>query len=75
MLNDVVIEAIVKIGNQPNFVKMVEPDIFCPLELQKWMVRRTLMVLELFEDELHKDTRSPISETSIPSEGAVHSDS
>ena len=45
--NSYLIESLVKIGNHPDFMKMVEPNIMKPLILQEWMVKRTLEAQEL----------------------------
>lgn len=47
-MNDEVIEAIVKLANDPEFTKRVEPYVMQPLQLQSWMARRTVgAILEL----------------------------
>ena len=54
MVDDLVIDALVEIGNHEKVVKVCEPDVFCPQELKGWMVRRTLYALGLFEQEMEK---------------------
>ena len=68
-IEDELIESVVKIGNHERIIKECEPNIFCPQELKSWMVKRTLYAWGLLEDELYKNTRESISETSISNEG------
>ena len=49
--NSYLIESLVKIGNHPDFMKMVEPNIMKPLILQEWMVRRVLTALTLLQKQ------------------------
>ena len=72
---DELVEAIVKIGNHKRIIKECEPNIFCPMELKGWMVKRTLYAWRILEDEIYKDTRGAISETPVSSEGSIHSNS
>jgi len=67
-------EALLTIGNHKEVKRICEPNIFCPQELKSWMVKRTIKALELFEDELYKDTRRPLPETPISDEGSICSD-
>jgi len=55
MIDDAIIEALTKIGNHPEVIKICEPDIFCPQELQEWQVKRTLKAIELFQKEWEKE--------------------
>ncbi len=50
-LDDDVIGALAQIGNHKRVKKLCEPQIMEPLKLEKWMVKRTLISLELFEKE------------------------
>ncbi len=50
-MTDAVIEVLVTIGNAKKEKEICEPNIIQPMELESWMVRRTLKALELFEDE------------------------
>lgn len=54
-MDDVLIEAILKIGNHPQFMKMIEPQVMQPLQLQRWMVTRTLVALGLLGWENKND--------------------
>ncbi len=56
-INDAVIEALAKIGNHEKVMKLCEPDIMEPLELKKWMVRRTIKALELLRNEFMANKR------------------
>ena len=78
MIDDAVIEALVKIGNHKGTVKLCEPNIMQPQELQAWMLRRSLKALELFQNEwdrLQEDSRGELQEVDIPDEGTVRGDS
>lgn len=44
-------ETILKIGNDPNFIQMVEPKVAFPFQLQHWMVVRCLKALGMLEEE------------------------
>ncbi len=50
LIMDELIEALVKIGNHETIKKEGEPNIMKPLELEEWMVKRTLYSLLLFQD-------------------------
>ena len=49
---DLFIDAIVTIANQPKARAMIEPQVMQPLTLEKWMVVRTLKAWELLEQAL-----------------------
>ncbi len=52
MIDDnLIIDALVEIGNAPKFMKLCEPSVMQPLKLEKWMVVRVLTAWRLFEDE------------------------
>ncbi len=51
---DVLIESLVKIGNHPKVIKMCEPNIIWPQELQSWMVVRVIKAQELLQKEWDK---------------------
>lgn len=57
---DTLVNALVKIGNHQATLKICEPDVMQPMNLEAWMVKRTLVSLELFnqvakeESELRK---------------------
>lgn len=57
MIDNSVIEALIKIGNHKRVVKICEPNIMEPMELKEWMVRRTLVAMELFENEWKKSKK------------------
>ena len=57
MIDDTIIEAIVKIGNHPEVIKMCEPQVCFAFELQKWMIRRTLKAQELLQQEWNNELR------------------
>ncbi len=50
--DELIIESIVKIGNSPNIIKNCEPNIAFPMQLKPWMIKRTLVSLQLFRKEL-----------------------
>ncbi len=49
---DLLIEAILTIGNDKKSVAMLEPSVMQPLQLERWMVTRTLQCLELILEEV-----------------------
>ena len=57
MIEETLTEAILKIGNHPDFRKLVEPHIAEPQELKAWMVRRTLVALSVLREEAKKEER------------------
>ena len=54
MIDDLLVEALVKIGNHKKVKELCEPHVSRPLELDKWMVVRVLKALELFEEEYER---------------------
>ncbi len=54
MIEDTIVEALVKIGNHKETMKLCEPHVSEPMELKSWMVRRTLKTLELLANEWNK---------------------
>jgi len=56
MIDDCIIEAIVKIANDANFIKRVEPEVCFPFQVQSWMVKRVILAEGLLRDEHTKDT-------------------
>lgn len=56
---DLLIEAILTIANDKKMVAMLEPDVMQPLELERWMITRTLQCLELILQELENVTEIP----------------
>ncbi len=57
-MDDALIEAIIKIGNNPKFIQSVEPNIMQPLQLSEWMVKRTMKAVELLYDEIQRTKQS-----------------
>ena len=53
-MEDFLIESLIKIGNHKRIIEICEPNIMQPLQLEEWMIRRTLMAWWLLEDELQK---------------------
>ncbi len=51
MLDDFVIDAVVKIANHPDFIKQVEPNVCFPFQVQGWMVKRVILAEELLIKE------------------------
>lgn len=51
MIDDVIIDAVTKIGNHP---KLYHPHVAFNLNLEKWMVERTLKALSLLIEEWDK---------------------
>lgn len=54
-LADAIIEAIIKIGNCPAFIKLCEPNVAEPMVLRAWMVKRVLTALVLLQQEADND--------------------
>ena len=52
MIDDATIEIITAIANKPEVIKLCEPQVCFPQVLQKWMVVRTITVLELLQEAL-----------------------
>lgn len=50
--DDLIIDAIVTIGNHPKAKALIEPQVMQPLELERWMVVRTLKAQELLQQGL-----------------------
>jgi len=76
MTEDTLIEAIVKIGNHPDLMKRLEPNLMWHRKLEPWMVLRILVVLELLanEDRISEDTGGSVSASSVHCEGTIHGD-
>ena len=74
--DDDIIKALVTIGNHKKVMEISEPNVMQPLELQGWMIKRTLVALELLEDEwrIYQDNGREISETGLSGKGSIHSD-
>jgi len=53
-MNDDLIEAIVKIGNHPDLIKLTEPNLLFPQVLKPWMVKRVLAAQEQIKKSRHK---------------------
>ena len=51
MIDDGIIESLVKIGNHPSVIKLCEPNICYPFQLESWMVKRTLVARGLMEKQ------------------------
>ena len=47
---DSLVGSIVKIGNQPNTVKLCEPHVNFPQKLQRWSVERTLISFAMLRE-------------------------
>lgn len=55
MLNDkdlelAYLDLIVSTGNNKDFLEIIEPSVTQPLQLEQWMVRRTIIAMRLIED-------------------------
>ena len=50
LLNELLVNALVKIGNHDVVMKECEPNVTQPMELEEWMVKRTLYSLLLFQN-------------------------
>ena len=72
MYNDL-IDAIIKIGNNPDFVKKIEPSLFSHQNIGSWMVIRILTALELLanEDGLSENPGVGIQEIDISDTRAI----
>lgn len=53
-IDDCVIDALVKIGNDENVIEMCEPHVIWSLPLQGWMVERTIKSIDLLQNEYEK---------------------
>lgn len=49
-ISECLIESLVEIGNHPNLVKEVEPQVCFPKSLKPWMVRRVLKAICLYNE-------------------------
>ena len=49
-MDNIIIEAVTKIGNFKEVKEMIEPNVMQPLQLENWMVRRALHSLCLMLD-------------------------
>ena len=49
MINDEQLEALIKLGNSDEVVRLCEPNLAYHFELKAWMIKRTLTALELME--------------------------
>jgi len=58
MIEDYIIEALVTIGNHKRVMTICEPQVMKPFEITYWQVKRTLVALELLENELRIAFRS-----------------
>ncbi len=54
MVSEIIVEALVKIGNHEKVMAACEPNIMQSLELKEWMVKRTLYSLLLFKETWDK---------------------
>ncbi len=63
-MNDVIIDSIVQIGNLKKVKKMCEPQVMQPLQLENWMVVRTLKAIELIQ-EAYEIQRSQLSNNGV----------
>jgi len=52
MIEDLLIDAILIIANDKKAKALIEPQVMQPLELERWMVIRTLTAWELLLQEL-----------------------
>jgi hypothetical protein len=50
-MNDVIVEAIYKLGNNETIKKKCEPNIMRRLSLETWMIERTLYCISLLQEE------------------------
>ncbi len=50
MIDDVLIDGIVEIGNSPKLIKMVEPQVAFPMKIEAWMVKRIFKVVDLIQE-------------------------
>jgi len=45
------VEPIMEVGNNKEFIKMAEPQVSFPQELQKWMIKRVLLAYFMLQQE------------------------
>ena len=57
-MEEVIINAILQIGNSKEFIKSVEPQVCFPGTLQAWQVRRVIRAQELLEEEYRKGEKN-----------------
>ncbi len=58
MVSEIILEALVKIGNHEKVIAACEPNIMQPQLLTTWMVKRTLYSLLLFKKEMDELPRA-----------------
>ena len=56
MIDDALVDSIVELGNDPDFIKQLEPNLMWHMQLESWMVRRVLAVMELNKQSCAKST-------------------
>jgi len=54
-MNEDLIEAIIKIGNHPDLIKLTEPNVCFHWELKTWMVKRVIAA----QEQIKKGKRKP----------------
>jgi hypothetical protein len=59
MIDDCVIDALLKIGNDENFKKLCEPHVCYRFTLQRWMVERTVKAIGLLNKEWEEYKKRP----------------
>ena len=47
MIDEALVDAIVQLGNDPDFTIQLESNLMWHMQLESWMVRRVLAVMEL----------------------------
>ncbi len=50
-MDDVLIEAILKIANDKNVIQRLEPHIAFPMKVEEWQVKRILEAVRLLKEE------------------------
>ena len=51
MIDDAVIEAIIKISNDKNLINRLEPNLSLHLKIQRWMVLRIMEAQRLLNEQ------------------------
>ena len=55
-IEDLLIDAILTIANDKKMVKILEPQVMQPLQLERWMVVRVLTAWELLKEGLNHNS-------------------
>lgn len=48
MITDEQIKLLTEVGNYPEIMKICEPQVMQPMQLEEWMVRRSFMAMQIY---------------------------